>query len=95
MRQDRRHHIDPDTRRAFEGLLIMAGMAALIVVFSLLAIRAAHGQALVDMTRYDYTRGKQEIACYLDHLQYTNQTAIIRCHSSEDGIFRNGFEVLP
>ena len=84
-----------DSRQFFEGMLAMLGMTLLIVALSLLVERVAQGQALVDMTRYDAIQGKQEIACYLDHLQYTNQTAIIRCHSDLDRIFVNGFEAMP
>lgn len=95
MKQDRRHYLDSDTRRTFEGMLVMLVVVALIVALSLLAASVARAQALVDMTRYDAIHGKQEIACYLDHLQYTNQTAVIRCHSDLDRIFTNGFEELP
>lgn len=95
MKQDLRHYLDSDTRRTCDGVLIMLGAAAIIIVVGLAAIRAANAQALVDMTRYDAIHGKQEITCYLDHLQYTNQTAIIHCHSDLDRIFTNGFEDLP
>ena len=90
-----RRRIDPDSRRFFEGALAMLGLTLLVVSLSLIVVRAAHGQALVDMTRYDATHGKQEIACYLDSLQYTQATAIIHCHSDLDRIFVNGFEALP
>lgn len=92
---DRRRQLDPDSRRFFEGALAMLGMTLLVVALSLIVARVAHGQALVDMTRYDAVLGKQEIACYLDHLQYTGATAVITCHSDLDRIFVNGFEATP
>lgn len=98
MKRDRRHYLDSDTRRTCEGVLIVLGLASLIVMFSLLAIRAARGQAIVDVILYDAIHGQQEITCHMDTLSYSCASgcgAAIRCHSDADVIFRNGFEDLP
>lgn len=80
-------------------ILLTLATVTLVTALFLMALfwsEAAYGQALVDMTRYDYTEGRQEVACRLDSLDYvcpqSGCVAVIVCHSHPDGLFKNGFE---
>lgn len=101
-----RRHTDmpPDDSAldAFLGILsaALSGLALLVLCLGLTwCSHSAHAQTLLSMDRADYTRGPERIECWLvpapRAAQYVTGTLVVDCGSDVDGLFRNGFEVLP